>query len=143
MYARFAYITVSIILFAAVAGAQTPCPGTMPPPELIEGARRVTNIEYIGDARGAVIHAVQVTNGLRVNWIGEPPAWALDPQPDAIYTWVPVYGAYCRHLGCETDCVSQHTYLKGSLAYQWVAWDEDMGEWVEVVYQRMRWRRPK
>ena len=137
MYARFAHITVSIILFAVVAGAQTPCPGTMPPPELIEGVHRAVALEYVVDAPDALMHAVQVTNGMRVNWMGKPPAWALDPQPDAIYTWVPAFGAYCRHLGCEADCVSQHPRRKGSLVYQWVAWDEDTSEWVEVVYQPM------
>ncbi len=151
MKARCTYIAVSIILIAAVAGAQTlrkpiaPEPAyctATPPGNLIDRGYRLVVEDgvdvLIGSSDGAVVRVEQSTRGITVNWIGDVPPWALDPVPNAFYAWESGYGAYCRHFSkgtdhtaqtsCRTDCL---TWWSGTWYYTSVWW---AGEWrVSVV----------
>ncbi|MCK4774089.1 MAG: hypothetical protein KAT30_04865 [Candidatus Krumholzibacteria bacterium] len=151
MNARHAYITVLIILAAAVAGAQTARPThctATPPANLIDRGSGLTMGDgidvLIGSRGGAVARVEQSTRGITVNWIGNVPPWVLKPAPDAFYAWEGGYGAYCRHFSegtdktaqtsCRTDCL---TWQSGTWYYTSVRWN---GEWrVRVVTMGVLW----
>ena len=137
-------------LVAATANAQiTTHPMTcdpLPPAGIINNGDRLTaadGIEWVlyshRDSTTATVR--QVTGGIVVNWIGDPPSWAMSPQVDAFYAWEAGYVSYCRHFststdrtrqtGCRTDCV---VWWGGAFYYTVVKFS---GEWRVVVAEKM------
>lgn len=60
----------------------------------------------------------QVTGGVVLNWIGDPPTWAMDPAPDMLLTWEPVYGAYCR-FASEGASATTRTHCRAECVWNW------------------------
>ena len=150
---KHAYITVSILLLVAPLAAQDYCPSDMPPADAIVPGGQVSEwSSYVAaltddDPAVYVARIEAITGGIRVNWMAEPPPWALEPVPESVYLWEQGYGAYCRHLSagtdrtrlewCATDCVSVHPHIPGAVVYQRLEWSALLWTWEIVVRQMM------
>ena len=143
-------IVSACLLTASLAGAQiTTAPITcdpLPPADIINAGDRLTaadGIEFVlYSHRDHVTSDIrQVTGGVVLNWIGDPPSWAMAPRADAFYAWEEGYGAYCRHFsagvdktaqtGCRTDCV---VWWGGGFYYTAARF---AGEWRVVAAEKL------
>ena len=142
---------VVLAALAATASAQLPPPQPMtcdplPPAGVISAGDRLTAADGIdwtlySSRNDTTVTVRQVTGGIVVNWIGDPPAWAMAPRVDAFYAWEAGYAAYCRHFsvgvdktaqtGCRTDCV---VWWSGGFYYAVARFS---GEWRVVVAEKM------
>ena len=144
-------IVSACLLTASLVGAQLPPPQPMtcdplPPAGVISAGDRLTAADGIdwtlySSRNDTTVTVRQVTGGVVLNWIGDPPAWAMAPRVDAFYAWEAGYAAYCRHFsvgvdktaqtGCRTDCV---VWWSGGFYYAVARFS---GEWRVVVAEKM------
>lgn len=133
---RSTVVAVLAVMMTAIVNAQgVPIdlgPGTpitcepLPPADVITGGDKLADDELelvlYNPNWKATATLRQVTGGVMLNWMGQPPPWALSPETDAFYAWEEGYGAYCRHFSRGTDRTRQTDCRTDCLRYDWGGW---------------------